>query len=87
MLFHITFEMSPEQRNSAQQRFRETGGPPPDSITMVGRWHSAGGLLGFLVAETDDATAIGKWMQDWTDLISFDVIPVLNDEQITEVMG
>ena len=87
MLFHITYEMGPAQRNDAQARFREAGGLPAEGVSMVGRWHSAAGLKGFLLAESVDAVAIGKWMQDWTDLLTFEVTPVVDDDGITEVMG
>ena len=87
MLFHISYEFSPETRDAAQARFKETGGGPSGDITMVGRWHAAGGHIGFLVAEASDPIAIGKWMQEWTDLLTFDVTPVLNDDQVIEVLG
>lgn len=87
MLFHITYEFSPQERDIAQKRFKETGAPPPDGVTMHGRWHCVAGHVGFLIAESSDAVAIGKWMQSWTDLISFEVSPVLTDEEIAEVIG
>ena len=87
MLFHISYEFSPLERNEAQSRFKETGAPPPGDITMVGRWHSAAGHQGFLIAESSSAVSIGKWMQNWTDIIVFDITPVLTDEEIVEVIG
>ena len=87
MLFHITYAFAPERRNEAQERFKATGAPPPAGVTMVGRWHCVQGQRGFLVAESADAEAIAKWIQEWTDLLSFEVTPVLTDEQITRVIG
>jgi hypothetical protein len=54
---------------------------------MHGRWHSAAGHVGFLVAESSDTVAIGKWMQSWTDLLSFEITPVLTDDEVAEVIG
>ena len=54
---------------------------------MQGRWHSAAGRVGFLVAESSDAVAIGKWMHEWTDLLSFEITPVLTDAEVAEVIG
>ena len=87
MLFHITYEFSPLERTSAQKRFKETGAPPPEGVTMHGRWHSAAGHIGFLVAESSDTIAIARWMQSWTDLLTFDITPVLTDEEVAEVIG
>jgi len=87
MIFHISYAFSPEQRNNAQKRFKETGGLPPSGVTMIGRWHSAQGHKGFVLADSSDAVAIAKWMQEWTDLLSFEVTPVLNDEEVARVIG
>jgi len=86
MLFHITYEVSPQDRNQVQKRFKETGALPPEGVTMQGRWHSAAGHIGFLVAESSDAVAIAKWMQNWTDLLAFDITPVLTDEEVAEIL-
>ncbi len=87
MLFHITWQFDSTQRNDAQQRFGETGAPPPEGVSMLGRWHSVAGLEGFLVAESADAVAIGKWMQDWSDVLTFEVTPVVDDDGLTAVIG
>lgn len=87
MRFHITYEFVPQERNQAQHRFKETGAPPPEGVTMLGRWHSAAGCKGFMIAESTDAVAISKWTQEWTDLISFEITPVLTDEEVGEVIG
>lgn len=87
MLFHVTYNFSPQARDQAQKRFKDTGAPPPEGVTMVGRWHSAVGSTGFMIAESSDAVAISKWTQGWTDLLSFEIIPVLNDEEVAEVIG
>ncbi len=87
MLFHITYEFSPQEREQAQKRFKETGALPPEGVTMQGRWHSAAGQKGFMIAETADAVALGKWTQSWTDLLSFEITPVLTEEEVGQVIG
>lgn len=87
MLFMISYSFGSEVRNEAQTRFKKTGGVPGDGVKMVGRWHCVGGNNGFLLAETNDSVAFGKWMQEWTDLIDFDVMPVNNDEDVMKVLG
>lgn len=87
MTFHITYSLLPGQRNEAQKRFKATGAPPPVGVPMTGRWHCAEGLREFLVAESSDAEAIAKWTQSWPDLLSFEVTPVVTDEQLAPVIG
>jgi len=87
MLFHVTYALRPDARNDAQARFLSTGALPPAGVTMQGRWHSTAGLKGFLIAETDNAVAMGKWIQEWTDLLTFEITPVFTDAEAGEVMG
>lgn len=87
MLFMISYSFRPEARTEAQDRFKKTGGMPGANVKMLGRWHKIGGLQGFVLAESIDAVAIGKWLQEWTDLLVFDVAPVVNDEDVMKVLG
>ena len=87
MLFHVTYSLAPENRDAAQSRFKETGGLPPEGVTMIGRWHCAQGLKGFTVAEASDGEAIASWIQQWTDILSFEITLVVDDDQMTRVIG
>jgi uncharacterized phosphosugar-binding protein len=87
MLFMITYAFSSDVRNTVQERFKKTGGLPGEGVKMHGRWHAIGGGHGFLLAESTDGVAIGKWMQEWTDMLEFEVIPVNDDENVMKVLG
>ena len=87
MLFMISFSLRPESRNDAQDRFKKTGGTPGPNVKMLGRWHKVAGNQGFVLAESTDTVAIGKWMQEWTDLLLFDIALVVNDEDVMKVLG
>ena len=87
MLFHIGYTIRPEHRDSAQARFRDTAGPPPAGVTMMGRWHVVGGRRGFLIAEASELEAVAKWTQQWSDLLTFEIDPVLDDEQFMQVIS
>lgn len=87
MLFHARYAYRGEDRDKVHQRFLQTGGAPPSGVTMLGRWHGAQGNGGFLVAETEDATALARWLQDWTDLVAFEVTPVVTDEEFAAVIA
>jgi Domain of unknown function (DUF3303) len=87
MLFMIGYQFQPGVRNDAQARFKKTGGMPPAGVKMIGRWHSIGGLRGYLLAESNDAVALGKWTQEWSDLLTFAVVPVVNDTDVMKVLG
>ena len=88
MIFQVSFTYASDLRDSVHQRFLDTGGaPPPQQVDMIGRWHHVQGNSGVLLAEANDPTALAKWLQDWSDVISFDVRPVLADEEFSAVIG
>lgn len=82
-----TYKISPAHRNAAQQRFKQGGGLPPKGVKMIGRRHKTDGSGGFALCESDDAVALAKWIQDWSDLLEFEIFPVLDDNQIGIVLG
>ena len=87
MLFMVRWEISQTFRKAAIDRFLETGGQPPEGVTMLHRWHSADGAFGVAVVEADDSKAVAKLSMDWNDLISIDVRPVLDDEAMGAVLA
>ena len=86
MKFIMTYQMTPENRTEAVARFLEGGGLPPDGATMVGRWHAAAGLHGFILLESSDANAIYRWAAEWHDLLDFDIVPVVDDAEAAAVL-
>jgi len=87
MLFLVEWKYKPEHRDAVNKRFKETGGPPPAGIEMIGRWHYASGRQGMLICKTDSAVALGKWTLDWTDFLDFQIHPVNDDEGVIEVLS
>lgn len=87
MKFVIHYTLGPGQRDAAQGRFVETGGGAPAGVTMLERLHCAQGLEGFVICESNDATALAKWMQEWTDLLTFRVLPVIDDLAMAQMIG
>ena len=87
MQFFVSWTIKPEHRDAATARFVETGGLPPAGVKMVGRWHFAEGREGLAIAESDDAVAIGKWTYAWFDLLSFRIVPIVDDEGFKVVLG
>ncbi len=87
MRFMVRWTLKGDNRDRTIARFKETGGPPPSGVQMIGRWHCASGSGGFALAESGDAAAIHRWVYDWSDLLSFEVHPVLNDEEFMRSLG
>jgi hypothetical protein len=86
MIFHSIYRIKSENRNATEERFKATAAAPPKGVKLLGRWHDAGGLHGFMVSEASSAVDIAKWCQEWTDVIEFEVTPVISDEELASVM-
>ena len=57
----------------------------PEELKELGRWHAARGDGGYVVVETDDPKAITNWLLQWSDLLSYEVEPVISDEEMGEL--
>ncbi len=87
MIFVTTWSYGPENREAIQARFKETGGAPPEGVKMLGRWHAVSQGKGVVVAEADDPEAVANWIQGWSDLMSFETYPALDDEATARVIS
>jgi len=86
MKYMAIWSYEPAQMQAITERFQATGGLPPEGVTMLGRWFDVAGGRGLLVAETDDLIAITRWTREWSDLMDFDVFPVLDDESMMKAL-
>ena len=86
MQFMVTYSIDIPQRTAAEARFLETGATPPDGVKLLGRWHCTGERRGFMLIDSTDVAAITKFMRDWSDLLSFQISPVVSDEQMAQIM-
>ncbi len=68
-------------------RFLDTGAPPPEGVTLRGRWFTAGHNKGFMLVESDDASALFHYVSEWASLIDFEIEPVVTDEEAAGVLA
>lgn len=87
MLFIGHWRIPSSNRNAVIERFAKTGGQPPAGIKLLGRWHSVANGTGFSISEADDASAMARWILEWSDLMEMDVSPALSDEQLGAVLA
>jgi diaminopimelate decarboxylase len=86
MKYIATWIYEPANAEAIIERFKQTGGQPPEGVTMEARWFDVAGGRGFAVSESDDPIAIAKWCRAWSDLMTFEVIPVIDDAQMVQVL-
>lgn len=81
--YMVRYELHASNRNEAIKRFVDGAAmQPPEGVTDVARYHSADGNQGWAIAETDDPVSLVDWLLHWTDIISYEVTPVITDEEL-----
>jgi hypothetical protein len=58
-------------------RVRDQGRLAPDGLTYVDSWVTADLTICFQVMECDHPTLIDQWVERWSDLVEFEVLPVI----------
>ena len=88
MKFMLTFEWKPDTKTRAEAiaRFRKTGGVPPKTVKLIGRWTRADFSGGYDLLESDDPQALAGFALMWSDLMQLTIVPVLEDAPLAEVL-
>jgi len=59
----------------------------PDGLHYVESWVEADGLgRCFQLMETDDPELLDEWIARWSDLVAFEVVPVVSSAEAAEQM-
>ena len=66
--------MTPEERADAGE-----------GVETIGRWHDMAARQGVAILETDDASALNRYLGRWNPNMDMDVSPVLDDEESAAV--
>ena len=63
------------------RRLRDEGRGVPDGLTYVGSWIEASFGRCFQLMECDDARLLQEWVAFWSDLIEFEIVPVVSSAE------
>lgn len=66
------------------RRFREHGRLTPEGLKYISSWVDDKMQLCFQLMETDDRQLIDEWISNWSDIIDFEVFPVISSKEAVE---
>ena len=69
------------------RRFRDQGRLAPPGLTYVSSWVGTTLERCYQVMETDDRRLLDEWMAHWSDIVDFEVFPVLTSADAAERIG
>ncbi len=58
------------------ERFADRGRMLPDDVAYLGSWVEVGGDRCFQLVDAPARESLGAWIDVWSDLIDFEVLPV-----------
>lgn len=59
------------------RRLRDQGRGQPEGLKYVGSWIAASFDRCFQLMECDDARLLQQWVARWSDLMEFEIVPVV----------
>jgi len=69
------------------RRLRDEGRKQPDGLKYVGSWIEANFDRCFQLMECDDARLLQQWIASWSDLMEFEIVPVVPSAEVREAMA
>jgi Domain of unknown function (DUF3303) len=78
MLFMVIETFRNQDAKAVYRRFRDKGRQMPDGLSFVSSWVAADLGRCFQLMECDDITLLQKWIAEWSDLVTFEIIPVVS---------
>jgi uncharacterized protein DUF3303 len=77
VLFHVTERYRGGDPAPVYGRFREHGRMTPAGVEYVASWVTEDLTTCFQVMEAESREALDAWMERWSDLVDFEVEPVI----------
>jgi hypothetical protein len=68
----------PGSKEKVYARHKAKGRMLPEGLTYVDSWLTEDGKRCFQLMETDDSELFDLWVEKWSDLVEFEIIPVLD---------
>jgi hypothetical protein len=69
------------------QRLREKGRMMPEGLNYVSSWIDRDLKACWQVMETEDFVLLQRWIDNWKDLMEFEIVPVRTSAEIVEMMN
>jgi hypothetical protein len=86
VLFMVIERFRNQDAMAVYRRFRDQGRMAPEGLTYLGSWIEASLDRCFQLMECDDAALLQRWVARWSDLVAFEIVPVVASKETTEAI-
>ena len=87
MLFMVVEHFKDRDPAPVYKRFAEQGRLMPEGLSYVNSWIEVGMDRCFQVMETDDPILVQEWIKNWSDLVDFEVVPVVTSAEMQKLFA
>ena len=78
MLFMVIESFRNQDAKSIYRRLRDRGRSTPEGLQFVNSWVTADLGRCFQLMECEDVTLLQRWVTEWSDLVGFEIVPVVS---------
>jgi hypothetical protein len=86
MLFMVIERFKNRDAKAVYRRFRDQGRGAPPALRYVNSWIVARFDRCFQLMECDDARLLQQWVASWSDLIEFEIVPVVPSAETRQMI-
>ena len=77
MLFMVIERFKNRDAKAVYRRLHDQGRGAPDGLRYVDSWIEANFDRCFQIMECEDARLLQQWVTFWSDLVEFEIVPVV----------
>jgi hypothetical protein len=86
MLFMVIERFKNRDAAPVYKRFEEGGRMMPDGLRYIDSWVETNFDRCFQLMEADDPALFQDWIDNWKDLVDFEVLPVVSSAEAKNLM-
>jgi hypothetical protein len=87
MLFMVIETFRNQDARAIYRRLRDRGRSLPNGLAFVNSWVQADLGRCFQVMECDDVTLLQQWVVQWSDLVHFEIVPVVTGKDTAAALA
>ena len=87
MVFMVIESFRNQDAKAVYRRFRDKGRLTPEGLRFVNSWVEADLSRCFQLMECDDVTLLQRWVAEWSDLVDFEIVPVVPGREVADALS
>jgi hypothetical protein len=86
MLYMVIERFENQDAGPVYRRFRDKGRMLPEGLEYLSSWVDVKLERCFQIMETSDPKLMAEWIGNWSDIVEFEVVPVMSSADAARAM-